>query len=86
MIWELIPSNRKMAMSHAVRTVVGITNVIPKYTAIRTGKRRLGTLASVRKVRPIRIPEMVAPSAGTRGRENIEVTGYSSKGLASGTA
>ena len=75
-----------MAMSHGVRTVVGITNVIPKDIEIRTGRRRLGTLASVRKVRPIRIPEMVAPSAGTRGRENIEVTVYSSQGLASGTA
>ena len=82
-----------MATSHTVRVRGWIRKVAPKHRRMTEGTSNTGRLTSFRTQCPIRIPAMVAPTAGTRGRENIEVTGYSflvagcsSKGLASGNA
>jgi hypothetical protein len=63
--------SKNMAISHTVRTFEGRIKVIPKNTAITIGKKRTDRFTLVRKVWPMRIPMMVAHSAGTRGRENI---------------
>ena len=82
-----------MATSHRVRVFERIKKVTPKHRSMTEGRRNTGRLTPLRSQCPIRIPAMVAPTAGTRGRENMLVIGYSllvagcsSKGLASGNA
>jgi hypothetical protein len=73
----LIPTKANTATSHAVRVFEGIRKVVPKHRSITEGRTNTGRLAPLRSQCPIRIPTIVAATAGTRGREDIEVTGYS---------
>ena len=72
-----MPTKANMAISHAVRVFGGIRKVIAKHRSMIEGKTNTGRLTPLRSQCPIRIPAIVAATAGTRGRENIEVTGCS---------
>lgn len=74
-IEELIPTKANTATSHAVRAFGGIRKVMPRHTSMNEGMTNTGRLTPLRNQCPIRIPAMVAHTAGTRGRENIVVTG-----------
>jgi hypothetical protein len=67
-----------MATSHAVRVFAGIRKVIAKHRSMTEGRTNTGRLTPLKSQCPIRIPTIVAATAGIRGRENIEVTSYSS--------
>jgi hypothetical protein len=68
--------SKNMAMSHTVRTVEGMTNVIPRNNKMTKRKKKTGRFTPASRVWPMRIPMMVQHSAGTRGRENMRVTRY----------
>jgi hypothetical protein len=65
-----------MATSHAVRVFEGIRKVIPRHRSMTEGRTNTGRLTPLRSQCPIRIPTIVAATAGTRGRENMEVISY----------
>ena len=70
-----MPTKANMAISHAVRVFGGIRKVIAKHRSMIEGRTNTGRLTPLRSQCAIRIPAIDAATAGTRGRENIEVTG-----------
>lgn len=60
-----------MAIKEKGRALKGMKKVIPRHNKMARGSKITGGAMLVRMLWPIKMPMIVAHSAGTRGRENI---------------
>jgi hypothetical protein len=61
----------KIEINQKVLHFRGMIKIIPRQSKITKGSKNIGRFVLVRILRPMRIPMMVAHSAGISGRENI---------------